>query len=403
MSSKQLKICVVPSGYPNEFDNIGGTFVEEHAKAISVYNDVLVFYPYFYPIVYSIKRLIKKNKKIFSNISEGNPKLLRVRIPRFNIAIRGISSIVNIFFLLVYLCISVLVFIRLNKSFKPDIIHCHFTYPAGLLGALACKIFKVPLVISEHAGPFVNLMPTLFHKILVKHSLKTASIVIPVSTYLKKQIESHFTLNNVEVIPNIVDTDIFYYKTREDKEIITKNILFVGLFFEIKGIPLLLEAISLMKREGVGDFRLDVVGNNNDFLMNQYNKKVDVLGIRELVVFHGQKSKKEVAEIMRNCCFLTLSSYAETFGCVIIEALSCGKPVLATRCGGPEELITNENGLLVAPGDVIALKDGLKIMLENYSKFDSEKISREAKALYSKEKVGKRLSGIYSIIARKNI
>ncbi len=398
MSNTKLKICIIPSGYPNEIDNIVGTFVEEHAKASAIYNDVIVFYPYFLPVLHSIRNIIGNNRKQFNSIREGNPKLLRLRIPHFNIAIRGISSVVSIFFQLVYLCISILVFIRLNKSFKPDIIHCHFTYPAGLLGALACKIFKVPLVISEHAGPFVDLMPTLFHKILVKYSLKTASIVIPVSSCLTKQIECHFTLNNVKVIPNIVDTDIFYYKTCENKEIKTKIILFVALFCEIKGIPLLLEAISLMKGEGVEDFRLEVVGNHNDSLMNQYNEKVNVLGIREHVVFHGQKSKREVAEIMRNCCFLTLSSYAETFGCVIIEALSCGKPVLATRCGGPEELITNENGLLVAPGDVIALKDGLITMLENYSKFDSEKISREAKALYSKEKVGKRLSEIYMSI-----
>lgn len=398
-----MKIFIIPSSYPNEFDNVGGTFVEEHAKAIAIYNDVFIFYPYFCPILYFIKNILRRDRKQFKNITEGNPKLLRLRLPYFNIAIRGISSFINSFFLFVYLCVSVLVFMGVNKSFKADIIHCHFTYPAGLLGALVCKIFKIPLVISEHAGPFINLMPTIFHKILVKHSLKTASIVIPVSSYLKKQIECHFTLNNVEVVPNIVDTDIFCLKTSDNKETQTKNILFVGLFFEIKGIPLLLEAISLLKRDGVRNFRLEIVGNNNDSLMNQYNEMIDALGIRELVVFHGKKKKNEVAEIMRNCCFLTLTSYAETFGCVIIEALSCGKPVLATRCGGPEELINKENGLLVSQGDVIALKDGLKFMLENYSKFDSGRISRDAKARYSKEKVGKRLTDIYLSVARNDI
>ena len=115
MSNTKLKICIIPSGCPNEIDNVGGTLVEEHAKASAIFNDVILFYPYFLTVLHSIKNIIGNNRKEFDSIREGNPKLLRLKIPHFNIAIRGISSVVNVFFLLVYLSISVLVLIRLNK------------------------------------------------------------------------------------------------------------------------------------------------------------------------------------------------------------------------------------------------------------------------------------------------
>jgi glycosyltransferase involved in cell wall biosynthesis len=401
MSDKRLRILIIPSWYPNEFSRVNGTFIEEHAKAIALYNEVFVFYPYFYPLVRFVKRIVHKNKKHFNDISEGNLKVLRVRIPYITIPIKGLDFLGKIFFMLIYTSVSIIIFKKLYNQLKPDIVHCHVTIPAGLIGALISKIYKIPLVISEHAGPFSQLMPTAIHKRAVKYSIDAAAIILPVSAALKRQINSYFTMNNFEIIPNTVDMDIFYFNTIADIEAKT-NILFVGLFHEIKGIPVLLEAISLLYKNGIKNFTLNIIGDNNDYLLSNYKNMTDVLGIKELVVFHGQKTKKEIAEFMRNCSFLVLPSLAETFGCVVIEALSCGKPVLATKCGGPEELINKENGLLVSPGDVVALKDGLKFMLENYYKFDSEKISREAKALYSHEEVGKRISEIYLSVIEKN-
>ena len=388
----------MPSWYPNEDDytGIGGTFVREHAKAVALGNDVMVLFPYFYVINFSdfigsIKNLIP----VKTSALEEGIEVTRVKIPVLRIAIRYLGFMTNTFLpLLCYLFVSMVLFMRIRRRFNPHIIHAHVSFPAGVAGALISKVFSIPLIISEHAGPFSQLMPTKIHKYLVGYSLKTAFKVLPVSKFLKMQIEMDFKIQKFEIIPNVVDNKIFYPAIGDQVKNDIINILFVGLFFPNKQIPILLEAISLLKKEGTRDFKLHIVGHERH-LGAEYRAVARKLGIGDIVIFLGEKKKNEVADFMRHCSFLVLPSMEETFGCVVIEAMSCGKPVLATRCGGPEEIINNENGILVKPGDVKAMKDGLNFMINNYSRFDSDKIARNCSDLYSLNAVGERLAIIY--------
>ena len=90
-----------------------------------------------------------------------------------------------------------------------------------------------------------------------------------------------------------------------------------------------------------------------------------------------------------------LPSLFETFAAVAAEALASGTPVLATRCGGPEEFITDEVGMLVAPGDEEALYRGLDHMLNNLERYSPEYIQHYAHERFSAERVGEQLHATY--------
>ena len=107
------------------------------------------------------------------------------------------------------------------------------------------------------------------------------------------------------------------------------------------------------------------------------------------------RAKKEVAEFMRLADFLVLPSLFETFSVVTAEALTSGIPVLATRCGGPEEFVTKDVGLLVPPGNTEALFNGLDYMLNNLERFNTEQISHYATEHFSPERVGEQLHRVY--------
>ncbi len=96
--------------------------------------------------------------------------------------------------------------------------------------------------------------------------------------------------------------------------------------------------------------------------------------------------------------FLVLPSVKETFGSVLIEAMAAGKPVLATKCGGPDEFVIKDVGILVEKKSEEALEKGLIYIIENYEKFNSYNIRKYAVENYSYEAIGNQLIDLYNSI-----
>jgi glycosyltransferase involved in cell wall biosynthesis len=131
------------------------------------------------------------------------------------------------------------------------------------------------------------------------------------------------------------------------------------------------------------------------------------LKLCDKVVFHGLKTKQEVAEFMRRADLFVLSSLCKTFSAPAIEALATGIPVLATRCGGPKEFITEEVGLLVPLCDADSLCRGLDHISDHLPLhlYSAKRISQYAMARFSPEFVGAQLHTVYQsfISARRPI
>jgi glycosyltransferase involved in cell wall biosynthesis len=120
-------------------------------------------------------------------------------------------------------------------------------------------------------------------------------------------------------------------------------------------------------------------------------------------MFLGHLSQKEVMEELLNSNVLCLTSRYETFGVIIIEALACGMPVIATDCGGPSELINEKNGLVVKCDDVTELAEAMLTMFSNYEEYSSEHIRLDCLGRYSGKKISQRLLHIYEAVVNRPV
>jgi glycosyltransferase involved in cell wall biosynthesis len=159
-----------------------------------------------------------------------------------------------------------------------------------------------------------------------------------------------------------------------------------------KGIDILLHALAGL-RERRGDFHLHIVGDGPR--RAEYEGLVRRWGIQDHVTFHGRLGTPEFASLMRNCDLYVLPSLYENFSVATAEALACGVPVLATRCGGPEEFITPQVGMLVPSGDDEALCQGIDYMLDHLSDFSPAELSDYAARRFGRDSVGEQLHAVY--------
>jgi len=372
------KIVVFPSWYTNEVVPLAGAFVQEYVKAAMRDHDMMVFFPYVVPVGVFLRR----THPWVEDHLENGIRTVRVRVPH-----------VRKLWLLFYLPAAVLVFRRLMRQFKPDLIHSHVAMPAGFATAIISRIFRIPYIISEHTGPFSLLVPTRLHLAMARWAMQGARAILPVSKNLQAQIEQYGIHNTFYIVPNPVDTSIFYPASSNRTRKGLYRMLFVGGLSPEKNIPLLLEALAELRTRGENGFALDIVGDGN------YRREYEALTIRlkltDIVTFHGLKAKHEVAEFMRQCDFLVLPSKAETFGCVLVEAMACGKPVLATDQGGPSEIITPQTGTLVNVANIDTLAEAIASMASRLHTFRKEEIVSYAEKNFSLAAIGYTLNDIY--------
>ena len=378
--SKKLKVLIVPKWYPRKKKPVSGIFVHEFAKAISRYCDVAVLFGYENS---SIKKLYEIHYKKMDNI-----KVFYVYHKKI------ISS---------YICYMVAMFLafrKIKKKFYPDIIHVH-VYTAGILPLLLKHLYKIPYILTEHfkiIKPKDKFFVKKLKILLAKLVFRNAELLIHVSRFMADYIENFGIKNKYTIVPNTIDTSIFYYNNKNIYSKKKKRIIFVGNPTSGKGMDYLLHAISILNKKR-SDFILDIVGDGNE--CSKYKDMAKKLNISDIVIFHGIKSKEEVAKMMRKSHFLVLPSLFETFSCVSIEAMASGLPVVATEVGAIKEIIDKNKGILIAPGDVNSLISAIEFMLDNYSKYDHSRISDHIRKKYSYDVVGKKLHDIYTMILNK--
>jgi glycosyltransferase involved in cell wall biosynthesis len=161
------------------------------------------------------------------------------------------------------------------------------------------------------------------------------------------------------IVPNVVDTGFFRPPPRPPVDPV--EVLCVAMLNKNKGIDVLLEAVSLLRRQGCA-VRLRVIGEGPERAFLEVRSAQ--LGLERDIVFAGAATRTEVREAMWNARVFVLPSRVETFGLVLAEAMACGLPVVATRSGGPESFLRPPFGRLVATGDALALASGIAEALD---------------------------------------
>lgn len=279
-------------------------------------------------------------------------------------------------------------------GWKPDVIHAHFTSVAYAFADVV-KQNKIPYVVTEHSSAMnQEAIPDSLRKI-AQYAYDRADALLAVSRALANSIERH-TGHLATVIPNVVNLDTFKVcdemRFEKDFRFVTACNLIVG-----KRVHLLLEAFSKLNRK---DITLEIFGQGAE--RTRLEQRAKSLKIIDRVRFRGHCTRSELQRTYSKSDCFVLSSVSETFGVVYIEAMAAGLPVIATRCGGPEDFVTLEVGLLVPVDDVEALTQAMKVMVETARNYDSVAIHRYAMERFSPEKIALELTGIYKIILKKD-
>jgi len=126
------------------------------------------------------------------------------------------------------------------------------------------------------------------------------------------------------------------------------------------------------------------------------------LGLGARVEFAGKKPSAEVVRYMQDSALLVLPSRRESLGTVLVEALACGTPVVATRCGGPQDIVNDQVGVLVPPEDPEALARGIERVLDNRASYDPAKLRAYSLENFGVESVGRRITALYQKAVRRH-
>ena len=371
-----MNILVLTHSYPDQIQRWRGIFVMEQVRALSAIHNVTVVY---FKVDYS-------HSAPFSDYSFSKKEIGSVTEYEVTI-IKSFPVITQIKYLAgTYRFIKNEILTRK----KIDIIHSHLSYPGGFLGVIIQQKLKIPNVLTEHSR-IKSYFRSWFHKQCVKYALRNTASLISVSSILGEEINS-FCHRQVTVIHNIVDIDKFELKKNRPGEII--NIGFLGsLKNNNKGLDLLLKSVSLLKRR---DFILHIGGDGE--LLNNFKKMAKDLDIESECNFYGEITPNEIADFYSKLDLFVLPSRSETFGIVLIEAMACGIPVIATRCGGPQEIVTPSTGILVQTDNAEELRTAILSISQSIGSYSRETIRNYANDNFGKETFVKRLSILYEEI-----
>lgn len=370
---KPLRVLFIPSWYPSAVDPVLGTFVREHAKAAALHHDVSVIYPY------EVERPTDTRTQVEDN------GYLTIRQPFTPLPWRRL-------FPLHYLLAFHRATRALPPSWQPDVIHLHVGYPGGLAAAYGMIRWKAPLVYTEQAGPLAEkILATRVARWCLPRVARRAHVVAPVSSFLARDMaKSGLLAGRVAILPNVVDTDVFQCSQSQGHTHGSIRLLAAALLVQGKGIEHAIDAVSLL-RQGGHRATLTIAGDGP--LRTPLEARAIAKKIKPHVRFSGILTKPELAAEMKRSHVFILPSERETFSVVVVEAMAAGLPVVATRCGGPEELITSDTGLLVETTSPEALARAVLKIVADPQRFDGG--AARARKHYSVPAVGDRLVELY--------
>ena len=273
---------------------------------------------------------------------------------------------------------------------RPDIVHAHGLCYAGFTALEIKRRHGIPFVLTEHMSRF--LTPSRVRPLADRYTdiLNAAAARLPVSDQLGAALEAEFgaAFRPWQSVPNMIDSEFLLPLVAPPSDF---TFLTVGRLEPVKGYELLLRAFAARFRNQ--PVRLVIGGMGA--LADELQRLTTALGIGAQVSFPGWLKRHEILESLQRCSAYVMSSHQETFGLPLIEAFACGRPVIATACGGPQSLVTDSNGILVPPGDTAALAEAMWQMYRGCKAYDADKIQQDCRAQFAPPAVVSRLDGIY--------
>lgn len=419
MNKERKHIVFLARWYPHRYDPMFGLFVQRHAEAAALFNDITVIY--CQQIESQSRKVAKSQSRDASITPEKNEQYVidTSNHKKFEI-VRTLEN--NVDTIRVYYkkpknkILSLIRFYRANmmalkigrdKSRPYDLIHVHILTRLGVIAWMQKLLHKTPYIITEHWSRYLpgNDFNGFLRKFFTKIIVRNAKSVTTVTENLANAMKAHGLKNdNYVTLPNVVNLDMFHISKKntdtsshvticEDATSHVPTIIHISCFEDkSKNISGLLESLKIVDEKGI-DFQCTLIGEGMDFEMMK--QKAESLQLINKVSFTGLLEGQALADELSSGDFLVLSSNYENMPVVILEALASGLPVVSTNVGGIKEMIDETKGILVEPRNQEALAEAIIKMIETYKNYNATYLRNSVIEKYGYESVGRFLDKMY--------
>jgi len=378
-TDRRVRVLFVPQWYPvltEPQERRIGKFCQEHVRAAALYDDVAV--------LAFTSRLQRWPTLHWERVDD-------LGVPTFY-ATFGHSPVPRTTLPFFYFHLKRALRRVIMQWGRPDVIHTQDSYAYYVIKA--AQSFDVPFVISQHWTGFMERTVDRQAARRFQWAFSHATRVLPTNKFAVSDYEQYGIRAPITWLPNALDTDVFWPPHDHSRD---PWLLHASGFTAAKRFPDIVRAFArvLPRRP---DAVLHVVGDGSN------RAQMEALAAHQLprqsFRFYGMLSKPRLAELMRRASGFVLPSEAETFGCVLMEAMACGCPVLTTRIGGIPAVVREGEGLFVEVGDVDQITEGMIRLLDGTHGLDMARISRETPQRFSREAVGRILHAEHLRAAR---
>jgi len=402
-----MRIFIIPSWCPTADQPLSGTFFIEQANAIAqlrpdwkvglIYFDLarsrFPLRPWHFPRF--LRDYLTKPRLHYSKATSGLHEyhVWSSYFPRFgkyskwSCNVRALASQAE------------QVLTAFSRQFgKPNLIHAHSVYPGGAAAVALSKKYKIPVGLTEHAGPFpppTMQLPSGQMLPLISNTYAAASCSA-VSKHLADRIDSLNLASNISILPNFLPESYGENTATKTSSCHAFSFLSVGSPSYAKGTDLLLKALSYLD----SNVTLNIVGDSCE--ISYYKSMAASLRLEQRVTWLGAVPRFNMPDIYAKCDAFILPSRSETFGVCLIEALACGKPIIATQCGGPEDIVHDLIGALVPVNDVQGLVEAMLEMIDSLPRYSPQAIRSDFLLRFAATPVIERIEAWYTEILNRN-
>lgn len=353
----KLKVLMVPSWYPTEDMPLLGTFYKEQAEALAARGvDVAVAYV-------NVDGNFRAHHGIRYRMTEGIPTYIYTHpnyTPRME---KGRCWQRTRMLQKLYKQIEA-------QWGRPDVVNLRSSLQGYEVMAL-CEKERLPLFFMEHSSYVITEPENSLIRRRMKEVMEASAVCACVSSAVQAVMQP---VKETRIIPDCVDTERFHPMAVRRCEGEEDAFVFraMGQLRPVKGFDVLIKAFAVLKKQTGRPVYLDIAGMGG--LREILQQSIDALGIADTCRLVGTVPRDKVVEYMNGCDCFICPSRTETLSCVLNESAACGKPLISTLCGGPQDIITDEVGLMVPTENPEALAQAMLAMLDRAKTYDAGRI-----------------------------
>lgn len=353
MANRPLHVLMLPKWYPHPADPQNGSFIAYFAQRMAARHRISVIFPY--PV---------QQEAPIETATDGNLTTVRVPYLQSRTPLVPLRKLIH--------------FQRYQKALErgkaaldldnhpPDLIHAQVLIRPALFAQRWARRWGIPWMLTEHSSEFIRAGAlSAAKKKIIARLCRGAAATTCVSKPLADGLQAVTGRGDIQIVPNLMALDQLSPAPKRAGKL--RGAVIADLVDDVKNISGVLEAIAAVRQEAP-PFAFEIIGNGPD--LDLLKDLARSLQLEDTVAFKGRLTHNAVLDYLPSIDFLVTNSRSETFSIITAESIGCGRPVIVTRCGGPEHWFREGYGLLIDREAPEQLQKALLKMLNTCRDYD---------------------------------